>query len=63
MNELKTFLQNESMTKFSMMRLLCLIVTVGGLPILYIHPEQSPYVCSMIGLAIAGKWLADKVEK
>lgn len=48
--------------KLSMMRLLSLIVTLGCLPVLYLHPEQATPVCALIGAAIAGKWLQKKGE-
>ena len=46
--------------QFSMMRLLCFIVTIFTLPAIYFYPEQSPSLCALIGTAIAGKWLQSK---
>ncbi len=56
-----TLFKSES-GKWSMMRLLCFIVVVALTPAIYIQPEQSPQICTLIGIALAGKWLQKKNE-
>lgn len=60
MNILSMFKGNNE--KWSMMRVLSFIVTVSLIPVIYIHPEQSVPVCTLIGGCIAGKWLQKKGE-
>lgn len=43
--------------KWSMMRVLCFIVIVGLIPVIYIKPETAVPVCSLMGVALGGKWL------
>lgn len=47
--------------KKSMIRLLSFIVVIGCLPMLYLHPDQSPPICVLIGTVIGAKsWQANK---
>jgi hypothetical protein len=54
------FLGNNG--KWSMMRILAFIVTVGALPALYFVPEQSTQICGLIAAVNAGKWLQKRSE-
>jgi hypothetical protein len=62
MRDLETFFK-DGCGKFSMMRLLCFIVTVLGMIGIVLHPEQSTELCVLVGAAIAGKWVQQRDEK
>jgi uncharacterized membrane protein YccC len=58
---MKTLLQDTN-GKYSMMRVLSLIVVCGTLPLCYLYPDESPQWSLMIGASLAGKWLQSKAE-
>lgn len=54
---------NDDKGNVSMMRLLSLIVVVATLPVLYLHPEQSPSICLLIGGVVGAKSLQKHAER